>query len=115
MSSRSFRVLVALLVALGMIGGATAAFADPDYGTPPPPAPPVDEDEVHEPEQPEVEEELEEEPAPEDPVVDEETSVIGVSLPRTGTSVLLLALIGALLVGLGTLLVARRRSQGEPV
>ena len=107
MSTRSFRVLVALLVALGMIGGATAAFADPDY------PPSVDEDEVPEPEQPEVEEELEEEPAPEDPVVDEETSVIGVSLPRTGTSVLLLALIGALLVGLGTLLVARRRSQSE--
>ena len=111
MSARSFRVLVVLLVALGMLSGATAALADdPDY---PPVVPDPDPDPGPD-ELPEVEEELEEEQVPEGPEVDEDISTVGVSLPRTGTSVVILALLGAALVGLGTVLVARRRSPGEP-
>ena len=110
MSARYFRMVIAVFVALGMLSGATAAFADPDY----PPVPPV-EPEV--PEEPEVEEEIEEQPdpvPPPDEVVEDEVAVIGVDLPRTGTSVTLLALVGAVLIGLGALLVTRRRSSGEP-
>lgn len=111
MSARYFRIVIAVFVALGMLSGATAAFADPDY------PPPVDPDEVpvepEAPEEPGVEERPDPVPPP-DEVVEDEVAVIGVDLPRTGTSVTLLAVLGAALIGLGALLIARRRSPSEP-
>ena len=106
MRARMIRLLIAVFVALGMLGGATAALADEVY---PPEVPPATEE-------PEVGEEIEVEPeAPAEEVVtpDEVSEVaVGEELAQTGTSVTLLALVGVGLIGLGVVLVSRRRSAG---
>lgn len=120
MMSHRLRILTILLVALGMLSWSGAALADDDY-------PPDIEDPV---EDPEVGGELEEEPEEDDPGTEEpngtpqtepeeivepeeETVVLGVSLPRTGTSVVLISVLGVSLIGLGVLLIGRRRTADE--
>lgn len=128
---RTMAVLVTVLLVAGVF--ASPAFAqatDAETLSPytPPEEPPEDPEDPEEPEEPEEPETPEEPEAPEEPDEDtdvggevedaddvdaapeaETTTVLGVTLARTGVDALLLGALGLLIVGLGVFLILRTR------